>query len=134
MTKFAKFVFVGITNTVIDFGVLNLLIFLTDFSAGTYYSVFKTVSFTAAHINSYIWNRVWVFESRKKRTAKEYAQFLAVSVVGAVINVGAASLVVNFIPTQFGLGPKMWANVGVAAGAGAGLFWNFFGYKFIVFR
>ena len=121
-------------NTAIDFGILNLLIFSTGFTAGIYYSVFKTISFAGANINSYVWNRLWVFESHEEKTAKEYAQFLAISIVGAIINVGAASLVVNLIPAQFGLSPKIWANVGAAAGAIAGLFWNFAGYRFIVFK
>ena len=134
MTRFAKFILVGILNTVIDFGILNVLMFMTGFNAGVYYSVFKTISFAAANINSYVWNRIWVFESRETKTSKEYAQFLAVSLVGAAINVGAASLVVNFVPIQFGLTPKIWANVGAAAGAAAGLFWNFAGYKLVVFK
>jgi len=134
MIKFVKFILVGFLNTAIDFGILNALIFSTDISSGAYYSLFKTVSFTAANINSYIWNRLWVFESREEKTAKEYAQFLVISIVGAVINVGAASLVVNYIPAQFGFGPKLWANIGAAAGAAAGLFWNFAGYKFVVFK
>lgn len=132
--QFTKFAAVGFLNAAVDFGVLNLLIFITGIPSGIYFSVFKAVSFTIASVNSYIWNRLWVFGSKEKKTGKEFAQFLTVSVIGAVINVGAASFVVNYITPQFGLGPKLWANVGAVAGAAAGLFWNFLGYKFVVFK
>ena len=37
MKQFAKFAAVGIINTAIDFGVLNLLIYLAEISAGIYF-------------------------------------------------------------------------------------------------
>ncbi|QQG46345.1 MAG: GtrA family protein [Candidatus Niyogibacteria bacterium] len=133
LTKFAE---VGFLNTAIDFGVLNFLIFITGIPSGLYFSLFKTVSFIVANINSYVWNRFWVFfaEGGERAAGKEYAQFLLVSVIGIIVNVGIASLVVNFIPAQLGLTPTLWANVGAAAGVGASLIWNFLGYKFIVFK
>jgi len=134
MKQFAKFVIVGIINTAIDFGILNLLIYLSGISAGIYFILFKSVSFAAANINSYILNRTFVFNSEERGLAREYGQFLMVSLVAIIINVGAASLVVNLITPQFGLGPKIWANVGAAAGTAAGLLWNFLGYKFVVFK
>lgn len=136
--QFSKFVITGFMNAAIDFGILNLLIYLSGISAGVGFIVFKGVSFIIANINSYVWNRGWVFKrdqtSTPPMTQKEYAQFLLVSVVGISINVGAATLVVNGVGPQFGLGGKAWANVGAAAGSAAGLFWNFLGYKFIVFK
>ncbi|MBI2507244.1 MAG: GtrA family protein [Candidatus Niyogibacteria bacterium] len=132
--QFAKFFAVGLLNTAIDFGVLNLLIFITDITSGIYFSVFKAASFIVASVNSYIWNRLWVFGSREKRTGREFAQFLTVSIIGAALNVGAASFVVNYITPQFGFGPKLWANIGAVAGTAAGLIWNFLGYKFVVFK
>ncbi len=132
--QLAKFGEVGFLNTAIDFGVLNFLIFITGIPSGPYFSIFKTVSFTIAHINSYFWNRFWVFEARQAASAGEYVRFLVVSLIAIILNVGIASLVVNFIPPRFGLNPTMWANIGAAVGVAAGLLWNFFGYKLIVFR
>lgn len=131
LTKFAE---VGFLNTAIDFGVLNLLIFFTGIPSGIYFSFFKAASFAVANINSYFWNRFWVFEAKETPSSKEYAQFLVVSLVAIGINVGVASLVVNFIPIQFGLSSVVWANIGAAVGVGSGLIWNFLGYKFVVFK
>jgi len=133
--QFAKFVLVGFANTAVDFGILNFLILLTGLSSGLAYSLFKAVSFIGATTHSYFWNKFWTF--RKTNTVqegKEFLQFLAVSIVGLVINVGIASLVVVFVGPQWGLSSKIWANIGAACGSASGLIWNFLGYKFIVFK
>lgn len=130
-----KFVLVGGLNTLIDLGALNLLIFLSGITAGFGYSAFKGVSFIAAVINSYFLNKFWTFNLQKTKEAKkEFAQFFIVSLIGFGINVGVASFVVNIIGVQFGLAPKIWANVGAIIATLVGMTWNFLGYKFIVFK
>lgn len=133
-TQFGKFVTVGFLNTAIDFGILNLLIFLFSVSSGILFSIFKSVSFIAAVTNSYFWNKFWTFHAKGKIQTQEYAQFFVVSLVGLVINVGTASFIVNFIGPQFGLNPTLWANLAAIASAAFNLTWNFVGYKFIVFK
>lgn len=76
----AKFSLVGALNTFVDLGVLNLLIFVTGISAGVFYSVFKGISFIIAVINSYFWNKFWVFAplenfiSQRNRIGEEKSQ------------------------------------------------------------
>ena len=133
--QFSKFFVSGGLNFSVDFGVLNILILLTGFTSGIYYTLFKTISFIIANTNSYFWNKHWTFEDRQTHAGVGgYFKFLLVSVIGLVINVGVASLLVNVIHAQFGLSASIWANVGAAFGAIAGLFWNYIGYKFIVFK
>ncbi len=128
-----KFVLVGGLNTLIDLGVLNLLIFITGIASGSGYSIFKGISFTVAVINSYFLNKLWTFKS----TGRKFLQFFVVSLIGFGINVGVASLVVNFIGNPFlllGISDKLWANTGALAATFAAMAWNFMGYKFIVFK
>ena len=132
----AKFVLVGILNTFVDLGVLNILILITQISAGSFYSVFKGISFAIAVINSYFWNKFWTF---KKKTAtanpqKEFIQFVVVSLVGFGINVGVASFIVNVAGSQLGIESKVLANLGAVTATMAAMIWNFVGYKFIVFK
>jgi putative flippase GtrA len=133
-----KFVLVGVLNTLIDLGVLNLLIFATGIASGLWYTVFKGISFIAAVINSYILNKFWTFKSAgQANKGKEFAQFLTVSIVGFGINVGVASLVVNVISQQFpsfGVSEQIWANIGAISATFCAMAWNFIGYKFIVFK
>lgn len=136
--QFAKFGETGGLNLLVDFGILNLLILLTGISTGILYSVFKGISFTSAVINSYIWNKFWVFKKRGKseEVRKEIINFVIVSVVGLGINVLLASLLVYFSS----LGhpqlqwQKIWANAGAALGSITAMMWNFIGYKFFVFK
>ncbi len=133
--QFGKFVSVGLANTAVDFGVLNLLIFLTGMTFGIYYAVFKGISFIIASTHSYLWNKFWTFQKKEAgQVGKELSQFFAVSLIGLAINVGIASLIVNLIGPQWGVSLKIWANVGAAVGSIVGLAWNFLGYKFIVFK
>jgi putative flippase GtrA len=133
-----KFVLVGILNTLIDLGVLNLLMFLTGITSGLWYSVFKGISFITAVINSYIFNRSWTFKgSGQENKNKEFLQFFIISCIGFGINVGVASLIVNVVANQFvylGFSSKIWANLGALAATGCGMIWNFIGYKFFVFK
>jgi len=128
--QFTKFFLVGTMNTLVDLGILNLLILISGISSGLEYSVFKGISFLVATTNSYFWNKRWTFESGQKK----FGQFLIISTIGFVINVGVASFLVNLIGPQAGLTTKVWANVGALAGSAIGLIWNFLGYKFIVFK
>lgn len=132
--QLAKFVLIGVLNTFIDLGVLNLLIFASGIVSGLFYSVFKGISFTIAATNSYFWNKFWTFSSKTSAQKKEFSQFFLVSIIGFLLNVGVASLVVNVVGQQFGLSPKIWANIGAIGATFIGMSWNFVGYKFIVFK
>ncbi len=126
---------VGILNTFIDLGVLNLLMWLFSATSGWQYVVFKGVSFSCAVVNSYFWNKFWAFEKKEtKASIKEFAPFFTIAVGGLAIHLTVAPFVVNVIGPQFGITAKIWANIGGIAAAFAGFLWNFFGYKLIVFR
>lgn len=132
--QFAKFAAVGALNSIIDFGILNLLIAISGISAGLLFAAFKSASFVIAATNSYFWNRFWVFKATNEARVFEYGEFLAVSAVGLGINVSVASFVVNFIQPIGGVSPVVWANAGAFAALLFNLIWNFFGYKFLVFK
>jgi len=129
-----KFSLVGVVNTAIDLGVLNILMFASGITSGIFYSIFKAISFTAAVINSYFMNKYWTFGAKKGEIEKEFSQFFLISIGGFIINVGSASIVVNLIPNFLRVNPQLWGNVGALVGTFLGLAWNFLGYKFVVFR
>ncbi|MEX1063765.1 MAG: GtrA family protein [Candidatus Paceibacterota bacterium] len=134
-TSFARFTIVGFMNAGIDFGVFNFLMFWTNIEEGVAVSTFKGISFVAAVINSYYWNKYWVFEaSGTGSRAKEFLSFLIVTVIGLLVNVGVTSLVVFGIDPKFGFSQLSWNNIAAVFGAIFGLVWNFVGYRLIVFK
>ena len=76
--QFIKFLLVGVLNTGIDFGVLNLLMFSTGITSGFYYPIFKAISFICGVINSYIWNKRWTFQKGNKLGKKEFSKFFTI--------------------------------------------------------
>jgi putative flippase GtrA len=125
---------VGLVNTAVDLAVLNALIFLTHLGRnGIWFSVFKAISFLVAVLNSYFINHSWTFgRSGGERSVSQAGQFLAVSLVGAVINVSSASYVATFITPIHGI-EKYWPSIAALAGTASALIFNFLGYKHIVF-
>ncbi len=133
--KFVKFLMVGVLNTGIDFFIFNTLIAATGFDKGTPVALFKSLSFLCALFNSYELNRAWTFgaESAPSRTKPEFARFVAITVVGFLINVGTTSLVVNTMASPFGLSQIRWDNIAAIVATALNLVLNFIGYKLFVF-
>jgi len=131
----AKFFLVGVVATLVDLGVLNILIWFSGIATGLFFSIFKGISFIVATCSKYFGDKFWAFEKMEKAgMGREFGQFFLVTLVGLIINVGVASLVVNLFGSQFGMSEKLWANVGGIMAAFAAAIWNFLGYKFIVFK
>lgn len=130
-----RFGVVGIVNTVVDLSVLNILIFLFHTGeTGTMFAVFKTVAFVCAVLNSYLLNRSWTFRrAADKRHIVEGAQFLFISLLGAVVNVGTSSYVATYMHPRWGIHTKAWPSFAALVGTAFSLGFNFVGYKFWVF-
>jgi len=145
----SKFILVGGLNTLVDWGALSFLIFIfrksLNINTGTviftvfsvtiiYYTLFKALSFILATVNSYIWNKLWTFQRKTDEAAgKEFSQFMIVTVLGFLINVGIASIIFKFIAPVGGLNNDQWAIIAAAIATMISMIWNFIGYKFIVF-
>ena len=133
--QFVKFGISGGLSAMVDFGVLNLLIYLFGISAGIWYSVFKAISFLFGVTNSYLFNKNWTFKANDKgQNPGEPVKFFLLSVISFIINVGIASFMVNIVGAPAGIEVKLWANIGAALAAIIVLFWNFIWMKFIVFK
>ncbi len=132
--QFARFFLVGILNTAIDFGVLNLLMYISEKSSGFYYPLFKSISFLFAVTNSYFFNKHWTFKATEKDNAGEFFKFTIINLIGWGLNVGTASYIVNIIGAPEGLSPILWGNFAAISATVVTLFWNFIGMKFLVFK
>ena len=134
LKQLLRFIVVGFFNTGIDFGVLNFLMFITQHYSGWQYSLFKSISFTCAVINSYIWNKKWTFGKKDGVKAKEFGQFLLVSITAFTVNVGTATYLTNYIGPQWGINAVLWANISAVTAVILTTLINFLGYKYWVFK
>ncbi len=136
--QFAKFAVVGALNTFIDFGIIGFLLWFSKIDAGQaigLYAFFKFLSFTAAATNSYFWNKSWTFEKGSKVEGREFAGFYFVTGIGALINVGIATLVVKLIGPQLAVASSVLGGIiAPFAGVLVGFVWNFLAYKFFIFK
>jgi putative flippase GtrA len=148
--QIAKFVLIGVLNTLVDIGILAALMpFMKDiadidpqsvilgmgFFTLTFYSLFKAFSFFVANTNSFVWNKYWTFSgATDKKDSTQFMQFFAVSIIGFLINNFIASYVFISIQPIAGMNIAQWGLIGAAFGSIAGLAWNFIGYKLLVFK
>lgn len=134
--EIGKFVSVGVLNTLIDFGILNFLSYIFSVHSGPQIALFNAVSFSAAVVNSYFWNKFWTFRAGgvSGEGAKDFVQFIFVSLIGVGLNTAIVYSLTTLIGAPSGISPALWENIAKAIGIPANLTWNFLGYKFWVFK
>jgi putative flippase GtrA len=80
--RFAKFLVVGTTGFIVDFGVFNLLLKALNFPP----VLAQAISFTLAAINNFLWNRYWTYpDSRSKPILGQFGMFFVLSLIGLLI-------------------------------------------------
>jgi putative flippase GtrA len=132
--QFIRFAFVGGINTLIDLGVLNILIALFGNVTSGRYIVFKTVSFLCAVTNSFFMNKHFTFREKNVVTKKETYRFGIVTVIGFLINVGIPSGLFSLLHTGVAISDSALANICALVGVILSMLFNFVGYKFFVFK
>lgn len=131
-SRFLRFAMVGVIGAVVDFGVMNLLTRLFQMElvpAGT-------LSFIAAVISNFLWNRYWTYpDSRSKPILRQLVQFLVVSVAGLAIRVPVLALLdvpmhrlFESLPFQHAVlsADFLAKNISLAIAVVIVMFWNFF--------
>jgi putative flippase GtrA len=140
--QFAEFAAVGSLNSFIDIGVFNIETFFygTSIIGTALFALFKAISFLFATTNSFFWNKYWTFSTDRAshpegaiKETKEATSFYIIAAIGWALNVGVATLVKLAEPS--GATAKLWVNiVAPLAGVAASFLWDFFGYKYLVFK
>lgn len=135
LKQVGKFGMVGVLNTSIDFGIFNFLITTTGIVVGASLAFLNIISFSFAVVNSFFWNRLWVFEDRRHELhLNEFFSFLVVSIIAVGLNSAIVLTLSTFVPPFFGFDQKTWINIAKVFATLFSLVWNFLGYKFIVFK
>ena len=135
--RFIKFAIVGTIGAVVDFAVFNIMkLVFEEVGLGSGWNtpasprqiqlaVANTISFSAAVISNFTWNRLWTFpESRERPLGTQLLQFTIVNITGLLINtlilVGMDQYVLQHI-----LPERLSYNIAKAFAICVVLFWNF---------
>lgn len=128
-TQFLRFGVVGIVNTLIDFGILNALVFLLEVRGGMALLCCNAISFICANLNSYFANRTWTFAGNRAASFREFGACLVIAFVGLLINSAILWLLTGGTPASL-----LQLNLAKAAATGVSMGWNFLGYRLLLTR
>jgi len=153
--RFFKFAIVGAIGFLVDFGIFNLLLvpFELLLADGTRFheSLFglgfshiqiealartfaSTISFIAAIVSNFIWNRYWTYpDSRGRSLRRQLALFTVVSVAGIIIRIP----IITYTHTPFAnlaakiavfepFAERIGDNLALVLAVLVVMFWNFF--------
>jgi putative flippase GtrA len=137
LERFLKFAVVGTIGAAVDFTVLNLLkLWFEAVDLGVGWSIgfpvheiqlvtAATISFSAAVVSNFTWNRLWTFpESRERPLGSQLVQFALVNVLGLVINNVLLVTTDRYIFAHL-VSPRLSYNLAKAFAIAVVLFWNF---------
>lgn len=132
-TRFFRFAIVGTFGAIVDFGTFNLLMGLIGIAA-----VWASVlSFSAAIVNNFLWNRYWTYpDSRSKTPRRQLVQFIIISIIGLAIRTPLFAFLGNRLSTLIGLTQLpvdvefIGHNLALAIAVVVVMFWNFFANRY----
>jgi putative flippase GtrA len=82
LLKLIKFLAVGFSGMLIDFGATWLL--KEKLKQNKY--IANSTGFILAASSNYLWNRLWTFESHDSHIAREYFSFILIAIIGLMLN------------------------------------------------
>jgi putative flippase GtrA len=128
--RFMRFAVVGVIGAVVDFGTFNLLTVVFH----VWSVAASAVSFTAALVSNFTWNRFWTYpDSRAKPLRRQATQFAVVSFVGLAIRTPIFAYAERFLTRLAATHPlpgvanlsQLASNAALAIAVIVVLFWNF---------
>ena len=123
-----RFVIVGISNTVLDFTLMNLLSL-----AGLSLIIANTISTGIAMIYSFLMNKKWTFHSAGQDYLRQVILFFVFTAIGIwVIQNGLIILAQHCLP-HFGLSDQVFNNLAKLGASVFSLTWNYLTYNHFVF-
>jgi len=129
--EFIRFGIVGFFNTVIDYTIMNILMFTFKVYEGMPFIIIKIFSISLAIIFSYYMNLIWTFKV-KNTQSKHLIQFIVLSIITLIVNVFIASYLVDYV--NLPINEYLWANIASFLGAIVAIAMRYFGSRLIIFR
>lgn len=123
-----RFVLVGISNTVLDFLVLNILLFC---KVNILFA--NTISTGIAMLYSFFMNKKWTFRNSGDNYVREVILFFIFTAIGIWVIQNGCIYLLNLIVPDFGLPEIIYNNAIKLAASIPSLTWNYLTYNRFVF-
>jgi len=120
-TEIAKYIIVGLSSFVIDFGLFYLLFTF----AGLWYIFATLISQAVAIAYNFTLNRNWSFKSNGEKK-KQFVRYMALQIWNYLFAAGALWIFVS----QFDISPLLGKFFAIAIIVS----WNFIIYKFVIYK
>lgn len=131
----AKHLLIGALAMVVDLKIFEFLVWLLTLFAPINPLISKGISFLLATLLKYLGNKYWAFQKHEKENLnKEAIQFLRITLLGLLMDIGIFYYLVKITGPQLNLSLEGWVKLSVIFAALAAALWNFLGYKFLVFK
>lgn len=111
IAQYVRFSLVGLSNAIVDLGILNLLLFLYPTDDPPILILDNTIAVAAAILNSYIWNSRWTFRPASTGSRREHILFVAQGLLNVVVNDLVLLAMANFLEPREDVGYLVISNV-----------------------
>ncbi|HEY7834202.1 MAG TPA: GtrA family protein [Ktedonobacterales bacterium] len=134
LDQYAQFTLVGVTNAVVDLGVLNLLLALHPTRSPLPLLLDNTLAVALAILNSYLWNTRWTFRAGVTHRRSQRALFVAQALLNIAINNVVLLAVANVLPPSLSVSTFVLNNIAKLAAMLAASTCSFLLLRLVVFR
>jgi membrane protein DedA with SNARE-associated domain/putative flippase GtrA len=132
--KYAQFSLIGISNAMVDLGVLNLLLLIYPTRSPEILVLYNLVALALTNANSYLWNTLWTFRHHARHDAKQVGAFGLQAAVGIGVSSIVLWLVAHGLVTYANFPLLIGANVAKLASMLVGSTTSFLLLHFFIFR
>jgi putative flippase GtrA len=112
--KYAQFSAVGISNMLVDVGVLNLLLLVGPTRSPELLVLYNVGALILANANSYLWNTLWTFKDQARHDAKQVGMFTAQGLLNVAVGSALLWLAAHGLRAYTDLSPWVGGNVAKA--------------------
>jgi membrane protein DedA with SNARE-associated domain/membrane-associated phospholipid phosphatase len=132
--KYAQFSLVGISNAMVDLGVLNLLLLIYPTRSPEILVLYNLVALALTNANSYLWNTLWTFRHHARHDAKQVGAFGLQAAVGIGVSTIVLWLVAHGLVAYANFPPLIGGNVAKLTSMLVGSTTSFVLLQFFIFR
>lgn len=135
LDQFLRFVTVGVTNSLVDFGVFNLLLWIFPTRNLRILVLYNSLGVALAIVNSYLWNTRFTFQAahRGPQAHRQRMLFLAQSLFNVGVNDLVVAVFIRVVTAESLMSPQLAGNASKLVAMLVASFSSFLLMKYVVF-